>query len=250
MALDADDALAPDAIERLVERQRATGADFVVPRMVSCDQNLRPTGETTPKRDFDMTQILDGKQAVMLTIGEWVIGAGGALIHKRLWNGRKSRSHHMNADEYDTREMLLLSDRVAFADTSYYYRQNPESVSRKVSHKQFEHLVTDRMLEALLAEHFGTGSTQHKAAEAVFLNSLLVHHFGYAMCRGDLDPRGRREAKRLIRDAKKEVTTGKVFASELSRPKKAVLILPSTVIFAVARIAVGSKLTDTLRKLK
>jgi glycosyltransferase involved in cell wall biosynthesis len=250
MALDADDALAPETIGRLVDRQRVTGADFVVTRMLACDQDLRPTGETTPKHDFDMTCVMDGKQAVMLTIGEWTIGAAGALIDKRLWNGRKSNGHHMNADEYDTRQMLLNSRRVAFADAPYYYRRNPVSVSRKVTHKQFEHLITDRMLVDMMAEHFGTDSAQFKATEAVFLDRLLKHHLGYAKRRNDLDLRGRREAKRLILEAKKEVSSGRVFGSELSWIKKAVLILPSDALFALARVAVGTKLTEALRKLK
>lgn len=237
VTLDADDTLAPEAIERLVDRQRETGADFVAPRMILTDLDLRPTGETIPKPDFDMTRVIDGRQAAMLTIGRWVIGANGALIDKRLWDGRKSTGLQMNADEYDTREMLLGSDKVAFVDTFYYYRRNPVSITQKISHKQFEQLVTDKMLVTLIDEHFGVGSTQHRAAERAFQYKLLAHYMRYAMHGKNLNKQGRKKAKRSILDAKKEAPLKKVLGSELFWPLKAILILPSTAIFVVARIA-------------
>jgi glycosyltransferase involved in cell wall biosynthesis len=250
MALDADDTLAPETIGRLVDRQRETGADFVALRMVSCDRDLKPVGETTPERDFDMAQVMDGKQAVMLTIGRWVIGANGALIDRGLWNGREKGHHHMNADEYDTRQMLLNSRRVAFADTPYYYRRNPESVSRKISHKIFEPLITDRLVADLVAEHFGAGSPQHRVAETFFLDGLLKQHYIYSERGKELDHEERGRARRLIAGAKRVATPKKVLASRLPWEKKAVLILPSAMISALARVIIGSKLTHALKRLK
>jgi glycosyltransferase involved in cell wall biosynthesis len=248
VSLDADDALAPDALRRLLARQKETGADFVALRMVYTDAALVPNGESVPKRDFNMARVIDGRWAVMLTIGEWVIGgATGALLHRRLWNGRRSSRLHMNADEYDSRYMLSQAAKVAFVDVPYYYRQNPASTTKKVSHKQFEPLITDSMLVGLVAGLFGAGSTQHRVAERAFLSSLAGSYLQFAEKCARLDAEGRAKALRLIGDAKREATRGRVLRSRLPWVKKAILVLPSSAIHAVARAAVASGANKIVR---
>lgn len=235
LALDADDTLASDLLERLVERQRETEADFVVLRLTLTDETGSPTGVTVPGGGFDMTAVMGGREAALLTVGEWVI-CGNGLIRKSLWLGRKQQSNHMNADEYDTREMLLHSGRVALADAHYYYRFNPSSVSKKVDSKQFESLLTDRMLVGLFTEHFGAASKECRRIETACQRKLLESYMTYARHSSRLDRKGRGEARRLISSMKKQASWRRVAASELPWTNKAVLMLPSAAIFGIANV--------------
>lgn len=162
--IDADDRVEDDYLERLVKRQQETQADIVCSKMSA----FEPDGNiayTLPRYKFNYGQILDGKKAVMLTIGkEWQISVNGFLAKREIWTSTEhflDRSVvQMNADDYASREMLLASERVAFSDVEYHYRLHQQSITKAISHKLFEPLITDRMVIGLLKRYFDTESTE------------------------------------------------------------------------------------------
>ena len=162
--IDADDKVSSNYIEQLVRRQEETQADIVCSKMLA----FEPNGNivyTLPRENFNYGQILDGKKAVMLTIGkEWQISVNGFLAKRETWTSTEhflDRSVvQMNADDYASREMLLASERVAFSDVEYHYRLHQQSITKAISHKLFEPLITDRMVIGLLKRYFDTESTE------------------------------------------------------------------------------------------
>jgi glycosyltransferase involved in cell wall biosynthesis len=162
IAIDADDFIDNDLLEKLYARAEKTNADIVYPRTKIFEEKKTHTSSFLPDKNFDMQRILAGKEAVMLTIPKWLIGAG-ELIKKCLWEVRStfnSEIKHINVDEYDTREILIKANIVAFEDVIYHYRQHSSSITKKISIKFFETLLTDKMLENLFSEHFGHDSCQ------------------------------------------------------------------------------------------
>ncbi len=162
--IDADDKVPSNYIEQLIKRQDETQADIVCSKMLAFESNGN-IAYTLPRDHFNYGQILDGKKAVMLTIGkEWQISVNGFLAKREIWTSTEhflDRSVvQMNADDYASREMLLASERVAFSDVEYHYRLHQQSITKAISHKLFEPLITDRMVIGLLKRYFDTESTE------------------------------------------------------------------------------------------
>lgn len=172
-----DDYFDCDALGKMYNRANETKADVVYLRMrLFNDSTPEKTLSTIPSAEFDMSQVISGKEAVMLTIPAWKIGANGALIKKHLWDHRSTLNKGltlMNIDEYDTRDILIRSQKVAFAETSYHYRRHPNSITKKVSIKLFDTLLVDKMLSDLIKESFGHDSAQYKQAQKYTLNGII-----------------------------------------------------------------------------
>lgn len=158
LCVDADDAIAPDFIEKLVQRQKETGADSVSGRLVYCDEQLNEIlvnggRDVCPLTSFDMTQILSGREACLLTIGGWQIGGAGITKRNILTTKVASQYCYINSDELYQRVCLLNMKLKAFADVDYYYRGH-SGVSQKVSVRQFERTLVDMQLEDFVKINF------------------------------------------------------------------------------------------------
>ena len=159
--LDADDTLAANVIENLILRQIETEADIVLPSMLFTDEDGNVTKRYVPAIDFDFSQIITGLEAAALTIGSWTIGMNGSLIPKKIYDNRHilssvDREYLYNADEYDSRQMLIAANKVAFVDVAYYYRQNPASITKTFDIKRFGVLLTNKALQKLIEANYGS----------------------------------------------------------------------------------------------
>lgn len=172
VALDADDTLKNDTLEKLLSRQHQTGADIVLLRLVFTNEKGNILNSSIPKWDFDMSQVFDGKQAARLTIGEWVI-PGNGLIAKKLFNTRSFIFNYMNADEYDTRQMLIAAQSVAFVDAHYYYREQNNSITRKFSTKLFDAIYVNNMLRDLVVQTYGKESDEEHIMLRTSLGNII-----------------------------------------------------------------------------
>jgi glycosyltransferase involved in cell wall biosynthesis len=157
ISVDADDFIDADAVEKLYIRKKETDADIVCLRIRYVNSGFANSrsdaAACTPRAGFDMTQIINGKDAMMLTVPVWNIAIVGGLVKRSLHRSLstfESDKKHMNVDEYDVRELLFHAGRVAFADVNYYYLQHPESITKKFSVKRFDTLISYRMLEELV----------------------------------------------------------------------------------------------------
>jgi len=195
--IDADDFIDSDALEKLYARALETKADIVYMRMKLFDE------KKSENLSFISTKkILTGKEAVMLTIPKWQIGAKG-IVKKELWTACStfnSEIKHMNVDEYDTREMLIKAKTVAFEDVTYHYRQHSSSISKKISAKSFETLITDKMLENLFSESFGHDSYQRQLVSRYRMKELFAKRaFLFRVC-SKLQPDERKKIRKMIKE--------------------------------------------------
>lgn len=170
-----DDVLSPDYLLELTKRQRATGADIVMSRMCSFVEKFGDSLKI-PADGFDFNQLLSGRSAVMKTIGVWEIGANGALIKAEIWKKRSKYMdktfNHMNADEYATREILVMSRKVAFADVAYHYRKHASSITQD-SNRSAESLITDAEIVCLFSREYGKQSSEYKRALSVYMGAFI-----------------------------------------------------------------------------
>jgi glycosyltransferase involved in cell wall biosynthesis len=176
MGIDADDFIDNDVLEKLYAKAMEAKADIVYLRMKLFDEENPENFSFIPAQNFDMKRILTGKEAVLLTIPKWIIGAIG-VAKKELWTACStfnSEIKHINVDEYDTREMLIKAKIVAFEDVIYHYRQHSASITKKISAKFFETLITDKMLENLFSECFGHDSHQRLLVSQYRMEEIIV----------------------------------------------------------------------------
>lgn len=135
-SIDSDDTVEPEYLEKLIKRQKKTGANIVLSKMC-----LVKGGEITkiiPNESFDIEQILPGKDAFLLTIGSWKIGGNGALIRKELYDSVVNDiTNDMASDEVDFRILLSVAGAVAFSDACYNYIIYSTSVTRRLSPRYF-----------------------------------------------------------------------------------------------------------------
>lgn len=197
-----DDYVDSTTIESLLRRQEETSADVVCLRMVGFNDVDGAEMFSIPDYDFDFSQVISGRQAVMMTIAGWRIGANFALLKRDIVTARKSYRRddivHMNADEFDTRDMILMADKVAFVDTCYHYRQHPKSITKKVSHKLFEGLITDRMLVELFEERFGCDAPETLVVKSCAVSAQRHSYIVYARLRKQLSDDSRKLSLELI----------------------------------------------------
>lgn len=239
--LDADDYLSPDYLQKLDERYQQTEADIIYCRMVAFDNTSGEVINFIPSDNFDFSQVVSGKEAVMWTIGGWKIGANGALLRRSLLCQRStcaSDIHHMNADEYDTRELLIMADRVAFVDAHYYYRKHEASITTRISAKLFEPILTNIMLIALFERTFGQSSRQVRAIKKEHLRLLVSFHLLFARYRHQLNPSERTYVKELLHKGDTVLSKRAIMGSGLDFPRRVLLLFPTPAIDWICRMAV------------
>ena len=151
MSVDADDAIESAFLEKIIKRYWETGADRVTGYRIGCAHELEGEDWRLPGLDFDMSQILSGRECCLLTLGGWKIG--GAGIGKRLTALQIKPGPYMNSDEYGDREALLLVNRHAFTDAKYFFRKNI-GTSDRVSVRMFDRTLVDMQLEQFIYDHF------------------------------------------------------------------------------------------------
>lgn len=161
LALDADDYLQKDALSILIDRQRESHADIVIINLHSVSRDGRIVYNKCPAVEFDKQQKLSGAEAASLTIGQWTI-PGNGLIAKKLYLSRVMIPNLMNADEFDSRQVLYSANVVVFSEAIYYYRRNENSITTKLSSKTFESIHVNRLLVEFVREKYGSNSELFK----------------------------------------------------------------------------------------
>lgn len=148
--LDADDKLGHDSLSIIFAKIKETKADFVLYNL--CFWNHENNHIIKELRGFhgDVDIVITGPEAFRASLN-WQIGGCGA-IHRDLIKRIGYCEKGMNGDELSTRLFLLNSQKVAFSEAKYYYRQNPHSTTRSISAKRFFVLDTDYELIKLIDE--------------------------------------------------------------------------------------------------
>ena len=145
-AIDSDDAIEPEYLQKMIDRQRETRSDIVLCRMRLCNQALQEDGRMIPDAQYNMSKIFCGREAVIATLGGWQIAMAGMLVASKLNHDYVKQNYDPKrntifADELDQRKLLLSASSVAIKDASYLYRQQQGSVIHKVNLRRFDQLI-------------------------------------------------------------------------------------------------------------
>lgn len=86
---------------------------------------------------------------------------------------------YYNIDEYASRKSLLMTEKIAYVDTTYYYRvDNPNALTRKVKPFTYDILTTDIMLtDDMIAEKFDTPAVVRQIEKLTSENNYYVFKF-------------------------------------------------------------------------
>lgn len=210
--LDADDWIAPDYLERLLEKQRETEVDAVYPTMYKSDG--KDSKRVTPLKDELYKASHPGKNCVSLTLDGWQINCNGGLIKKDCYLRAFPKMEDkwletIFSDELLTRVLLCEYESVAFSDAKYFYRTNPESVTQKKSLRQFHFLKRNSSLLKVISQKFGESSEEYRLAQRQNFHGVFE---GLRMLnkRNGFSKEERRTAKKIIQDSAKDVDLSKL----------------------------------------
>lgn len=198
LALDADDLLEPDYLQKMLSRAEASGASMVCPAMWSFSGNPHEAKPYCPAPDFDYSLTAPGRELVRLTLDGWEIGCGGCLYDADLYRDVIRRHDDGDrspfVDEVFTRFFLLASEIVAFSDARYLYRVNPDSITRGANLRQFHFLHNDLLLNEIIAREFSYESEERKRMDAQLFN----HYIDYLRLLSSLSGENFNKGKELL----------------------------------------------------
>lgn len=193
--LDSDDWLADDALECAVKTFEAhPRTDCVLFRFVLQSAE----GEHCfPMDDFE---VLQGQQAFMLSLDNWKIHgvyvARRALYERYLYD----ETCRVYSDELTTHLHYFISREVRQCSGTYYYWQNPQSVTRKPSVRRFDQLrAKERMREHLIRLQVSPALLGHY--ETLRWIALVDGYMFYHVHGCELTPAERREGLGVLRHA-------------------------------------------------
>lgn len=146
-----DDIFSIDLIERMVEKQKETNADTILPDMEfyyeKGQNNIKIIG-LNGNRDA----VLSGKQACEESLN-WNIH-GFTMTKTSLVQEEYFPEDAFDSDEFMTRKLFLKSNKVVFCEGIFYYRQdNSNAITKTFTTKNFSTLKTQYRLYSLLKEY-------------------------------------------------------------------------------------------------
>ena len=165
--LDADDFIAPGYTQNLLSLHKKYNADIVYPTMYYYNGI---TSELKTPQDLNLlNRPLKGKDCVKFTLDFWRINCNGGIIRKDLYLNAyelyDSSVCYSCADELLTRQLLYLANIVVLSPAEYYYRNNPESITKKKSLKLFDYIKNNRELIFFTEKNYGLGSEENILAQ-------------------------------------------------------------------------------------
>lgn len=184
--LDADDKIDAECIEKMILRQEQISADIILLRMIGCMTGLIGEAWRLPLNDFDMNQVLCGEEACKLTIGRWQLPCNGMLVRRELFEG-VPEGRYFISDEVASRHLLYKAEKVGFADVHYYYRNNNESITRAVTPKIFDRLMTDELLDFFISEHYKMDDSCYRNFRNTRLLNMIYLRYDFFKYRKQFD---------------------------------------------------------------
>lgn len=223
LELDSDDVLEPEYLEKVVKRQQETGAECVGTCYCGYGAEIRggQSSWSIPDESFDFSQVLTGRQAFGLTLGDWKISLNGMLMKTRHQLTPDELAavddRSISSNEYSLRVGMMRSASVAFCRARYCYRVHPMSVS--CSPRHCELAWTNKMILQLCGREFGLSSPEYICQRRVYLTSWFSAWQKWMW-----------ERQKLARDVaircRRSTPLSEVWRSDLPLAKKLFLSLP------------------------
>ena len=140
-----DDFIDNDLLEKCIERAIDTDADVVMPNMVFYYENQHNTKAFLYPLNNDYSSELEPKTAFELSL-TWQIH-GSVLRKMSLVKKVGIKADYYNSCEYYLRKSFLYANKIVFADSTFYYRQdNPNAITKSIKYFTVDIMTTDLML--------------------------------------------------------------------------------------------------------
>lgn len=150
--LSQDDFIDDDYLEKLLNKALKTKADIVLSNMIFYYENkkIKKAGKFPFLGLYNLP--ISNKKAFLASL-KWHIGAVG-LKSMDLMKKVNYRADYYNDDEFYNRKSFLLANKIVFANTNFYYRQdNTDAITKNIKHYTFDIITTDIKLANLLIEY-------------------------------------------------------------------------------------------------
>lgn len=232
--VDSDDSIEPDYVEKLWKRHIETGAEWVGATMTFVDDNDKIVGRV-PKDYFDYSQVLKGKDAVILTLENWQINGNGALIHRSLVPciacGETKPLYNV---EYDTRIILYHAQIVAFVDAKYFFGYNPNSFGRKPSYSKVTYVLhAFTGLLPFIQKNYDSDSEEVKVTSSVCASMLVPAFSVYCKHKESFTTEQRGEYKAMCKSLYDNLHFSWVKDSSVKKAVKMVVIWVNLILFKI-----------------
>ena len=150
--LSQDDLISKKFLEKCVEKAVKTNAEIVLANPVSYYENKKnkKIGKFPTLGLYNLP--VSNKKAFLASL-KWHIGVVG-IRSMELIRKLNYQANYYNADEFYSRKAFLLANKIVFANTDFYYRQdNAEAITKNIRYYTFDVLTTDIKLAELLIEY-------------------------------------------------------------------------------------------------
>ncbi len=145
--IDSDDEINNRYLLDLYAEIESNTADVVIPRAII--RNMDDSSfSILPDTTIDVSKVVNGKEACLMTLPYWHICCGGMSFRRELYDGIKGKNpnHYMNSDEFTSRLLLFSAKKIAFSRAEYTYWQHSSSITHKVSIDLYDILTVDLQL--------------------------------------------------------------------------------------------------------
>lgn len=196
MYLDADDMFSIDLLEKTYQRAIETGADVVAPDVYD------GTKRWNEKFDIDISKTLSPIEAFAETC-PWNkvngINLWRTTLLKKYATFEFVGDNNFNADEVLQRLLLLNCNKLVYSEGYYYYRLNPNSITHKLTLRQFQRLKGNRQL-IQMAKDYQVGTEIERKVEAYTFLSLIVILSLFFTKKKNLTPQEQNIAMEMLRE--------------------------------------------------
>jgi len=146
-----DDIFSPDLIEKMINKQKETNADSIVPDMEFYFEN-KNNNKKIIGLNGDRAVVLSGKEACIASINSTIHGF--PLTKTSLLQNEFFFEDAFDTDEFISRKLFLNSNKVVFCEGTFYYRQdNLDAITKTFSAKNFYTLNTLFRLFCLIKDN-------------------------------------------------------------------------------------------------
>lgn len=205
--LDADDWIAPDYLQLLIDRQGAANADAVFPTMYRIsNENGSEAERFVPQPGFPLyTRTVTGRNCVAYTLDGWRMGFNGGIINRdallRAQRAMGDGAKDVYSDELLTRHLLLELSAVTVSEARYFYFIHPASITHRPTARTLEYLNNNITLLDFCRHHYGQDSEEYLLAQRQNFHGIFeaLRHIN----RPDMPPAERRKGLAMARTALK-----------------------------------------------
>lgn len=195
-----DDLLDNDMLEKLYKKAIETDADIIIPNTIWYRDNSDNTDGIFPPNN-DYNQILDSKKAFLLSI-DWKVS--GFYLQKMEFAKRIGWDDlYYNSCEYASRTHLYNADKIVYADTNFYYRQDNSAAITKSKPKPFkmETMLTDlRLIDFMLKYNLAKNPVFNKLTKKVLRE--YKYYCSYKIYSCFKDDKSRSRAKEILKEVR------------------------------------------------